>query len=145
MITKSNQRINTVTKTQEPERLGLSGATHAKGYITMDTSWSNHALPRDRFTAGHSHTHADPSRAGGSILDSRPGCFIVLRSCSSKVHLGGIHTQSLGGQEPLVIDQIHQLRCYKKNRGERNCRVLCGREGTLVLVSPTLLAMEIIL
>lgn len=94
--------------------LALSGTTHAKGYIMMDPLWYNHALPRDRSTAGHAH--AGSSRAGGSILDCRAGCFIVLRSCSSKVHLGGIHTQWLGGQEPLVIDQIHQLQCYKKKK-----------------------------
>lgn len=141
MVTKSNRRVNTLTKTLDPERLGLSGATHAKGYIMMDPSWYNHALPTDRYTAGPAHTGS--SRAGSSILDCRAGCFIVLRSCSSKVHPGGIHKQSLGGQEPLVIDQIHQLQCCKK-RGEWDCRFLYGREGALVLVSPTLPATEII-
>ena len=139
---KSNQRINTVTKTLDPERLGLSGATHAKGYITRDPSWYNHALPMGRYTAGL--THASSSRAGGSILDCRAGCFIVLHSCSSKVHPGGNRKQSLGGQGPLVIDQIHQLRCCNK-RGERNCRFLYGREGALVLVWQALPAMEVIL
>lgn len=75
----------------------------------MDPSWYNHALPIDRYTAGPAH--AVFSGAGGRILDCRVGCFIVPRSYSSKVHPGGIHKQSLGGQEPLVIDQIHQLRC----------------------------------
>lgn len=102
---KEQLRSKTVTTTLDPERLGLSRATDAKGYIGMDPSWYSHALPP---------TDLPPARAGSSVLERAGGRFIVPRSCSSTVRPGGIHTQSLGGQEPLVSDQIHQLRCCRR-------------------------------
>lgn len=54
----------------------------------------------------------------GSSVWSTWGRFIAPRSCSSTARPGGTRMQSLGGQEPLVSDQIRQLRCYKKEGKE---------------------------
>lgn len=54
----------------------------------------------------------------GAVSGARGGRFIAPRSCSSTARPGGTRMQSLGGQEPLVSDQIHQLQCYKKEGKE---------------------------
>lgn len=71
---KEQLRSKTVTTTLDPERLGLSGATHAKGYRGMDPSWYSHALPRDRSPAGRGREQC-LEHVGGVL--SRPVAVVV--------------------------------------------------------------------
>lgn len=120
ITTRSNPRVNTVTNTGDPERLGL-----CELHMPKDTECGAVVVQSCR------------SRAGALLAG-----LTVLRSCSRRARPAGSRRRSGGAREPPRSDRTHPLQCYKITNREK-LKGGDGGEGTAVLLAPAPAAAEL--